>query len=141
MGVSGRCLKSIISLKKPHTTDQEKVGDKSKKKWRIWRSSSEVFRSSRKALRRGTVQHLRAPPKDFMVIKQEWAAVLTQAVFRAFLEGWCDIPGTADEVKAKLQMRQEAAIKRDRAMAYSFSQQVMSNHDCLLAQNQEPIGQ
>ncbi|KAF7843517.1 protein IQ-DOMAIN 1-like [Senna tora] len=36
-------------------------------------------------------------------------------------EGWCDIPGTVDEVKAKIQMRQEAMIKRDRAMAYSLS--------------------
>lgn len=40
-------------------------------------------------------------------------------------QGWCDSPGTVDEVKAKLQMKQEGAIKRERAMAYSLSQQVI----------------
>ncbi|GMP68458.1 hypothetical protein CsSME_00028080 [Camellia sinensis var. sinensis] len=28
--------------------------------------------------------------------------------------GWCDSPGIAKELKAKLQMRQEGAIKRER---------------------------
>lgn len=42
-----------------------------------------------------------------------------------YQQGWCEIPGTADEVKAKLRMRQEGAIKRDRAMAYSLSTQVI----------------
>ncbi|KAI4329108.1 hypothetical protein L6164_021408 [Bauhinia variegata] len=220
MGGSGRWLKSLISLKKPHINDQEKVDDKSKKKWRLWRSSSEGFGSSMKSMKKGhgavsersdssfavddvhtaaMATLVRVPPKDFVVIKQEWAAIRIQAVFRAFLarralralravvriqaifrgrqvrkqaavtlrcmqalvrvqsrvrarnvrnspegkavqkllderrlqidpvelaeEGWCDIPGTIDEVKAKLQTRQEAAIKRDRAMAYSFTQQ------------------
>ncbi|KAG4906912.1 hypothetical protein JHK86_055396 [Glycine max] len=36
-------------------------------------------------------------------------------------QGWCDIPRTVEEVKAKLQMRQEGAIKRDRTKAYSQS--------------------
>ncbi|KAI5422569.1 hypothetical protein KIW84_045849 [Lathyrus oleraceus] len=38
-------------------------------------------------------------------------------------KGWCDIPGTVEEVKAKLKMRQEGAIKRDRTMSYSNSTQ------------------
>ncbi|XP_028763140.1 protein IQ-DOMAIN 1-like isoform X2 [Neltuma alba] len=133
---------------------------------------------------------VRAPPKGFLLIKQEWAAIRIQALFRGFLarralralravvriqaifrgrqvrkqaavtlrcmqalvrvqarvkarsvslspdrkhtqansleqaeKGWCDTPGSVDEVKAKLQMRQEAAIKRERAMAYSLSTQ------------------
>ncbi|KAK6927265.1 protein of unknown function DUF4005 [Dillenia turbinata] len=37
-------------------------------------------------------------------------------------EGWCDSRGTLEEVKAKLQMRQEGALKRERAMAYSLAQ-------------------
>ncbi|KAJ6327622.1 hypothetical protein OIU78_014480 [Salix suchowensis] len=36
---------------------------------------------------------------------------------------WCDSPGTVDKVKEKLQMRTEGAIKRERAIAYSLSQQ------------------
>jgi len=40
-------------------------------------------------------------------------------------QGWCDIPGTAEEAKAKQEMRKEGAIKRDRTKAYSQSKQVM----------------
>ncbi|GFY97168.1 hypothetical protein Acr_11g0014740 [Actinidia rufa] len=36
--------------------------------------------------------------------------------------GWCDSPGTADQVRAKLKMKQEGAVKRERAIAYSLSQ-------------------
>ncbi|XP_071724533.1 LOW QUALITY PROTEIN: protein IQ-DOMAIN 8-like, partial [Rutidosis leptorrhynchoides] len=37
-------------------------------------------------------------------------------------QGWCNSPGTVDEVRAKIQMRQEGAIKRERAIAYTRSQ-------------------
>ncbi|KAL6985543.1 Protein IQ-DOMAIN 6 [Sarracenia purpurea var. burkii] len=37
-------------------------------------------------------------------------------------EGWCDSRGTLEEVKTKLQMRQEGAFKRERALAYSLAQ-------------------
>lgn len=38
-------------------------------------------------------------------------------------EGWCDSQGTLEEIRAKLQMRQEGAIKRERAIAYALSHQ------------------
>ncbi|XP_042454388.1 protein IQ-DOMAIN 6-like isoform X2 [Zingiber officinale] len=37
--------------------------------------------------------------------------------------GWCDSPGTLEEVRSKLQMKQKGAAKRERAIAYAFSQQ------------------
>ncbi|KAF8028574.1 hypothetical protein BT93_E1261 [Corymbia citriodora subsp. variegata] len=37
-------------------------------------------------------------------------------------EGWCDSKGTLEDVKAKLQMRQEGAFKRDGAIAYALAQ-------------------
>lgn len=218
MGASGRWFKSLLSLRKTTTTttDQEKGGSdmnkSNKKKWKLWRNSSEGSSNTMSMKKGGVVAVsdsssfnaavaavVRAPPKDFMVIKQEWAAIRIQSVFRAFLarralkalravvrlqaifrgrqvrkqaavtlrcmqalvrvqarirasnvrkspEGkavqklldehrnqadpvkqaehrWCDIPGTVDEVKTKLRMRQEGAIKRDRAMAYSLSTQ------------------
>ncbi|KAK4269186.1 hypothetical protein QN277_022377 [Acacia crassicarpa] len=225
MGASGRWFKSLISHKRPSSNDPEKVGEKSKKKWRLWRSSSEGFGfgSSTKNMKKGrdvasersdsstfvvddelasamATVAIRAAPKDFMLIKQEWSAIRIQSVFRGFLarralralkavvrlqaifrgrkvrkqaaitlrcmhalvkvqarvramnvrmspegkavqklldyyrrqaadpvkqaeEGWCNIPGTVDEVKAKIQMKQEAVIKRERAMSYSFSAQ------------------
>lgn len=142
---------------------------------------------------------VRAPPKDFKVVKQQWAAIRIQTAFRGLLarralralkavvriqaifrgrkvrnqaaitlrcmqalvrvqaqvrahsqrvsslegqaasklfdeysnsdpskqaeQGWCNSPGTIDEVRTKLQLRQEAAIKRERAMVYSLSKQ------------------
>ncbi|XP_020227783.1 protein IQ-DOMAIN 1 isoform X2 [Cajanus cajan] len=207
MGGSGRWLKSLIPLRKASPSDQEKGVDKSKRKWKLWRSSSEGFGigcSMKKGQGGGGASFVvddgafaaamaavvRTPLKDFMVIKQEWAAIRIQAVFRGFLarralralravvrlqaifrgwqvrkqaavtlrcmqalvrvqarvkarnaknspegnaneddpvkqaeKGWCDIPGTVEEVKAKLQMRQEGAIKRDRTKAYSLSKQ------------------
>ncbi|RDX80613.1 IQ domain-containing protein IQM5, partial [Mucuna pruriens] len=194
-----------MGLPSPMTsTDQEKGGEnKSKKKWRLWRASSEgsMKKLGAAAVPDSSLTYAVAVmvPKDFKLIKKEWAAIRIQAVFRAFLArralralravvrlqaifrgrlvrkqaavtlrcmqalvrvqarvrarnvrnspegkavqklldehrnqadpanqvelGWCDIPGTVDEVKAKLRMRQEGAIKRDRAMAYSLSTQ------------------
>ncbi|KAK6153587.1 hypothetical protein DH2020_013226 [Rehmannia glutinosa] len=40
--------------------------------------------------------------------------------------GWCDSRGTVEEVMSKLQMKQEGALRRERAIAYAFSQQSSS---------------
>ncbi|XP_051115566.1 protein IQ-DOMAIN 8-like [Andrographis paniculata] len=37
--------------------------------------------------------------------------------------GWCDSPGTVEEVKTKMQMKFEGAVKRERAGAYALSRQ------------------
>ncbi|PKA56986.1 Protein IQ-domain 1 [Apostasia shenzhenica] len=38
-------------------------------------------------------------------------------------EGWCDSVGSVEEIQVKLLKRQEAAAKRERAMAYALSHQ------------------
>ncbi|KAL0323749.1 UNVERIFIED_CONTAM: protein IQ-DOMAIN 1 [Sesamum calycinum] len=109
MGASGKWVKALIGLKKPDKDDHEKVGGKGKK-WRIWRSSSgDLGGSSWKGFKRngGTIGGsdfssdsssvnndaftaavatvVRAPPKDFRVVRQEWAAIRIQTAFRGFL--------------------------------------------------------
>ncbi|MBA0571551.1 hypothetical protein Golob_001935 [Gossypium lobatum] len=216
MGASGKWFKSLITFKPlQDPTNQEKVGDKTKKKWRLWRSSSEGLGSISSKVPR--MRHVaaseasdssllvddvlasamatvaRAPPKDFRAVKREWAAIRIQAAFRALLarralralkavvriqaifrgrqvrkqaavtlrcmqalvrvqarvraqcvtssegqampnlmdedpakqaeRGWCDSLGTLEELRAKQQMRQQGAIKRERAIAYSVLKQ------------------
>jgi len=65
-----------------------------KKRWRLWKSSS-AGESRSQDFDYGSVASdsftaavatvVRAPPKDFKLLKQEWAATRIQTAFRAFL--------------------------------------------------------
>ncbi|KAF5744926.1 protein IQ-DOMAIN 1-like [Tripterygium wilfordii] len=47
----------------------------------------------------------------------------SEARVREIEEGWCDSIGSVEQIQAKLLKRQEAAAKRERAMAYALSHQ------------------
>ncbi|KAK4741929.1 hypothetical protein SAY87_025517 [Trapa incisa] len=46
-----------------------------------------------------------------------------EARVREIEEGWCDSIGSVEEIQSKLLKRQEAAAKRERAMAYALAHQ------------------
>ncbi|XP_016537776.1 protein IQ-DOMAIN 6 isoform X3 [Capsicum annuum] len=144
MGGSGKWIKALIGFKKSEKDDHEKTGGKGKK-WKLWRGSSgDLGGSSWKGLKyrnggdgsegsdsssvnndaytAAVATVVRAPPKDFRAVREEWAAIRIQTAFRGFLEGWCDSKGTLEEIKTKIHMRQEGVLKRERALAYAQAQ-------------------
>lgn len=70
----------------------------------------------------------------FYFIRQEvndiWWMVLLKFILRRWIlvqqvgEEWDDSLQTKEQIEAKVLQRQEAALKRERALAYSFSHQV-----------------
>jgi len=76
---------------------QEKKCSSTKKKWKLWKTSSSsstikksggaasVSDSSITDTAAAVAVVVRAAPKDFILIRQEWAAIRIQALFRAFL--------------------------------------------------------
>nr|GMD38703.1 protein IQ-DOMAIN 1-like [Ipomoea batatas] len=212
MGASAKWIKSLITLSKSrskHPAEKESVKSRL---WKLWRSGSGGFATpssragkgvkyledsegsissfvSDSALAAAMATVVRAPHKDFVLIKQKWAAIRIQTAFRGFLarralralravvriqaifrgrqvrnqaavtlrcmqalvrvqarvraqsaqtplqstktqvdpikqaeNGWRDSPGSVEEVRSKLQMKQEGAVKRERAIAYANSQ-------------------
>jgi hypothetical protein len=57
------------------------------------------------------------------------AVILFILIFLTILlelqNGWCDSMGSVEDIQAKLLKRQEAAAKRERAMAYALTHQVI----------------
>ncbi|KAL3655570.1 hypothetical protein CASFOL_001356 [Castilleja foliolosa] len=105
MGVSGKWIRTLIGLKKPPVNENEKNSGKGRK-WRLWRSASGGITTTKGGKSGGDVAETgseassynydaemaaavaalsKASPKDFMVVRREWAAVRIQTVFRAFL--------------------------------------------------------
>ncbi|XP_051225641.1 protein IQ-DOMAIN 6-like isoform X1 [Lolium perenne] len=217
MGASGKWIKTLVGLKPATAAEKHGKG----RKWsRLWRTSSggrgaasaaasEVSETSSStaaaaadALSSAVAAVVRATPRDFRVIRHEWAALRIQTAFRGFLArralralrgivrlqalvrgrrvrkqlavtvkcmqalvrvqarardrrtrlsadssqgdalderashadpvkeaetGWCDSQGTVDDVRSKLYMRREGAIKRERAIAYALSHQQRSS--------------
>ncbi|RLN01012.1 protein IQ-DOMAIN 1-like [Panicum miliaceum] len=94
MGASSKWIKSLVALKA--------AGHKGGRKWpRLWRSSSsaasrasageggalasEASSASADSFSSVLAAVVRAAPRDFRLIRQEWAAVRIQTAFRAFL--------------------------------------------------------
>ena len=96
MGASGKWIKSLVAMK----AHEKAAGHKGGRKWRLWRTSSAASRASAgegsalaseassasaDSFSSVLAAVVRAPPRDFLLIRQEWAAVRIQTAFRAFL--------------------------------------------------------
>ena len=102
MGASGKWIKTLVGLKPAAAAEKEKPAGagKGRNKWsRLWRGSSggqsqrdpasgaasETSSPAVDALSSVVAAVVRAPPKDFRVIRQEWGATRIQTAFRGFL--------------------------------------------------------
>ncbi|KAK9734635.1 hypothetical protein RND81_04G153600 [Saponaria officinalis] len=59
--------------------------------------------------------------------------LLNDVRVREIEDGWCDSVGSAEQIQAKMLKRQEAAAKRERAMAYALAHQWQAGSRQLVA--------
>ncbi|CAL5346952.1 unnamed protein product [Camellia sinensis] len=93
MGALGKWLKSVIGLKKTQSSHQGNVGNSGMgRKWRLWRSDKAGHMASSDSsfgvddlFSAAVPTVVRATTKEFMVVRQEWAAIRIQTIFWAFL--------------------------------------------------------
>ncbi|CAH9088607.1 unnamed protein product [Cuscuta europaea] len=103
MGASGNWIKSLITLKKSHSKHTAAKEGGTCRVWKLWRSGSGGPRPGKSekyhedsegsissfvsdsALAAAMATVVRAPHKEFVLMKQEWAAIRIQTAFRGFL--------------------------------------------------------
>lgn len=77
------------SLRGNYVCLQEKGNSGKNKKWKLWRNPSGDWKgrhgSESVSYSAAVATVLRAPPKDFKAVRQEWAAIRIQTAFRGFL--------------------------------------------------------
>ncbi|XP_076884946.1 protein IQ-DOMAIN 6-like isoform X2 [Bidens hawaiensis] len=107
MGGSAKWIKSLIGFQKSSSSTSDQTASNKSRTWKLWRSPSaggSSVTSSTKAIKgagrlstsdasrveevsfsAAMATVVRAPPKDFMFVRKEWAAIRIQSVFRSFL--------------------------------------------------------
>ncbi|KAJ6728511.1 IQ-DOMAIN 5-RELATED [Salix koriyanagi] len=120
---SGDWFKTIISIKKvkDDSSKQAKGSSTSAKsngfKWKNkLRKESASFANGSN----------RANPRFLDMPVEDLAATRIQTAFRAYRVEWSGGSETMEEALARIHQREEAAVKRERAMAYAF----FSSADC-----------
>ncbi|KAM1116313.1 hypothetical protein PS2_006834 [Malus domestica] len=68
-------------------------------------------------------RHVRLALEGQMAQQRLQQQLANEVRVREIEEGWCDSVGSVQEIQAKLLKRQEAAAKRERAMAYALAHQ------------------
>ncbi|KAJ4980805.1 hypothetical protein NE237_031642 [Protea cynaroides] len=58
---------------------------------------------------------------------EDVAVTRIQTAFRAYMVEWCGGSETMEEILSRIHQREEAVVKRERAMAYAFSHQWRAN--------------
>ncbi|XP_062204236.1 protein IQ-DOMAIN 5-like isoform X6 [Phragmites australis] len=124
MGISAKWIKSLVGIKKHEKGQNAECSD-------ARRSATQLLHKRKHSVDTEgvlAVEELRVQVEPLAgdtikETKEHQAAIVIQSAYRAFLEDWCGNIGSVEEMKVKALKRQEAAAKRERAMAYALTHQ------------------
>ncbi|XP_062204235.1 protein IQ-DOMAIN 5-like isoform X5 [Phragmites australis] len=139
MGISAKWIKSLVGIKKHEKGQNAECSDARRSATQLLHKRKhsvdtegvlavEELRVQVEPLAGDTIKETisnstSSPSTSLQVTKEHQAAIVIQSAYRAFLEDWCGNIGSVEEMKVKALKRQEAAAKRERAMAYALTHQ------------------